>query len=215
MIIDHTHPEYIKVWNKIGASKWNGAYYYSKEIVEDIIPRVKTDRNWVTVNIHDAEIGCDRAIFFVHSHWYQHPEWYEWLAKYDDLIMVCSTEDDFEMVSKYGKPVYLPLSLDVEYVKQFRAEKTKEIAYAGRREKDKGVPKDVPRLYGLERPEFLAELAKYKTVYAVDRVALEARILGCKVIGDYDYNNAPDEIIDSKKAAKMLQAELNKIDKKG
>ena len=37
MIIDHTHPEYIKAWNSIGKSKWNGAYYYSIEIVENIM----------------------------------------------------------------------------------------------------------------------------------------------------------------------------------
>ena len=213
MIIDHTHPEYIKVWKTIGASKWNGAYYYSKEIVENIIPYVKTDRNWVTVNIHKAQIGVDHAIFFVHSHYYQHPEWYEWLTRYEDLIMVCSTVDDFDMAGKYGKPIYLPLSLDVDYIKTFATEKTKEIAYAGRLEKCKGIPKDVPRLHGMERKDFLTELAKYKTVYAVDRVALEARILGCEVIGDYDYNNAPEEIIDHKDAVRILQQELDRIDR--
>ena len=66
----------------------------------------------------------------------------------------------------------------------------------------------------MEREAFLTELAKYKTVYAVDRVALEARILGCKVIGDYDYNNAPDDIIDHKDAVKILQEKLNKIDQR-
>lgn len=212
MIIDHTHPEYIKVWKTIGDSKWNGAYYYSKEIVENIIPYVKTDRNWVTVNIHKAQIGVDHSIFFVHSHYYQHPEWYEWLKQYKDLIMVCSTEDDFDMAGKYGTPIYLPLSLDVDYIKQFRTEKTKEIAYAGRLEKCKGIPSNVPRLHGMERDKFLSELAKYKTVYAVDRVAVEARILGCKVIGDYDYNNAPEEIIDHKDAVKILQGKLDEIE---
>lgn len=212
MIIDHTHPEYIKVWKTIGNSKWNGAYYYSKEIVENIIPYVKTSRNWVTVNIHKAQVGIDHAIFFVHSHYYQHPEWYEWLERYNDLIMVCSTEDDFEMAGKYGKPIYLPLSLDVDYIKSFRTEKTKEIAYAGRLEKCKGIPDNIPRLHGMERKEFLTELAKYKTVYAVDRVAVEARILGCEVIGDYDYNNAPEEIIDHKDAVKLLQAKLDEIE---
>lgn len=213
MIIDHTHPEYRKVWNSIGASKYNGAYYYSKEIVENIIPYVKTDRNWVTVNIHKAKIGTDYAIFFVHSHYYQHPEWYEWLERYNDLIMVCSTPDDFAMAGKYGKTIYLPLSLDVDYVKSFRTEKTKDIAYAGRLEKCRAVPKNIPRLSSMERSVFLSELAKYKTVYAVDRVALEARILGCEVIGDYDYNNAPDEIIDTKDAIKILQRELDRIDR--
>ena len=214
MIIDHTHPEYIKAWNSIGKSKWNGAYYYSIEIVENIIPHIKTDRNWITVNIDKAQIGCDHAIFIVHNH--LHPKRYEWLKQYKDLIMVCSSYKDFPMAEQYGKPIYLPLSLDVEYVRSFATEKTKEIAYAGRKEKDKGVPKDIPRLYGMDRPHFLKELAKYKKVYAVDRVALEARILGCEVISDYGYPHfEPDEIIDTKDAIKILQAELDRIDGNG
>ena len=38
MIINHERPEYIKARAKIGKGKWNGAYYYSIEICERIIP---------------------------------------------------------------------------------------------------------------------------------------------------------------------------------
>ena len=61
MIIDHTHPEYIKRRKEIGNGKFNGCYYYSKEIVKNIIPRVKTNRDWNTVGrdvdgMHDGMI---------------------------------------------------------------------------------------------------------------------------------------------------------------
>lgn len=66
MIIDHTHIEYIQKWQGMNqASKYNGAYYYSCEIVENIIPAVKTDRNWITVNVKG--VGCDHAIVFIHN----------------------------------------------------------------------------------------------------------------------------------------------------
>ena len=45
MIIDHNHPDYKAKWKTLGEDKYNGAYYYSKEIVKNIIPNVKTDRN--------------------------------------------------------------------------------------------------------------------------------------------------------------------------
>ena len=45
MIIDYNHPIYkAKRENMSGFNKYNGAYYYSKDIVKNIIPKVKTDR---------------------------------------------------------------------------------------------------------------------------------------------------------------------------
>ena len=57
MIIDHTHPEYLRLAN---GDFNNGAYHYSKEIVKNIIPLVNTDRNWMTINI--PNIGGITAI---------------------------------------------------------------------------------------------------------------------------------------------------------
>ena len=52
MIIDHNHPLYAKKRNNlINGNKYNGAYYYSREIVKNIIPLVKTDRNWITIRL--------------------------------------------------------------------------------------------------------------------------------------------------------------------
>ena len=68
MIIDHTHPAYIRKWLNAGLNQFNGAYYYSQEIVENIIPNIETDRNWITVNIKG--VGCDHAIVFMHNNLY-------------------------------------------------------------------------------------------------------------------------------------------------
>ena len=60
----------------------------------------------------------------------------------------------------------------------------------------------------MRREQLLRKLADYKTVYALDRVAIEAQILGCNVLP------WPDrwKVIDSLEAAEMLQKELDKID---
>ena len=50
MIFDHESPEYGESWNKLGGDKYNGTYYYANEIKENIMPLVKTTRNWVLVN---------------------------------------------------------------------------------------------------------------------------------------------------------------------
>ena len=213
MIINHERPEYIKARAKIGKGKWNGAYYYSIEICERIIPLIETDRNWITVNIDKEQIGCDHAIVFIHNHVFC-PDCYEWMKKYDDLIMVCSYRDDMPKLEHLGTPIYLPLSVDVEYVKQFRAEKTRETAFAGRMIKGGQLPAGVDYICHLPREQFLKEMAKYKRVYAVDRCAIEAMILGCDVL-KYDLKNNGERIIDNAEAAVMLQEELDRIDGKG
>ena len=214
MIIDHTHPTYIKKWQRAGANQFNGAYYYSQEIVRNIIPNVETDRNWITVNIKG--IGCDHAIMFIHNN--LHPENYEWLKVYGyrDLVLVCGIPETCEKVAHLGKVIYLPISIDVDYVKQFRTEKTKDAAFVGRPVKKKygQLPDGIDYLEGLQRDELLRRMAEYRTVYAVGRCAIEAKVLGCKLKA-YD-DRFPKvsrwKVLDNLKAAKMLQAELNKID---
>ncbi len=79
MIISHNNAEYRKKWENAGANQYNGAFYYSKEILKNIIPNVETSRNWVTVNVRG--VGCNHAIVFVHNN--LHPSNYEWLRQYE------------------------------------------------------------------------------------------------------------------------------------
>lgn len=215
MIINHDHPKYRRKWNGIGAGKYNGAFYYSKEICKNIIPNVKTDRNWIT--IHIPGVGCDHAIMFIHNN--LHPEYYDWLSDYKDLVLVCGIPETVPKVAHLGKAIYLPLSVDVSYVEQFKvSEKTKDTACVGRQSKlnQSDLPKDIDWLCGMKRQQLLPRLAQYRKVYAVGKCAIEAKILGCEIL-PYD-SRFPDtdrwQILDNKEAAVILQRKLNEIDER-
>lgn len=217
-IFSHLNEEYVAKWEGLKTGRNNGAYYYSKEIVENIIPRVKTDRPWVTINVEGN--CCDHAIVFLHKN--THLEIYSWLLDYKDLVLVVSNKLTGQAVRGLGKVIYLPLSVDVDYVKQFVVdEHDKENCYVGNMwgfkipDLRRYLPKKVDIITELPREEILTKMAHYKNVYAVGRCAVEAKILGCNVkVCDHRYPD-PDEwqVLDNKDAAKILQEELNKIDK--
>lgn len=213
MIIDHDNKYYRRKWDRIGNNKFNGAFFYSKEIVRYIIPAVKTDRNWITVNVRG--VGCNHAIVFIHNN--LHPENYNWLSAYEDLVLVCGIPETVAKVEHLGKAIYLPLSVNVTDIESYRTVKTKDTAFIGRKSKRYGVefPIKTDFIEGLPRTKFLREVAKYKKVYAVGRSAIEAKILGCEIL-PYD-ERFPDpsrwEILDCSDAAKILQSQLDLIDK--
>ena len=213
MIISHEAPVYRSRWVKASIGKHNGAYYYSKEIVRNIIPRVKTDRNWITINIPPAGIG--HAVVFVHNN--VDPEGlYGWLKKYEDLVMVCGIPGTMARVQDIGQAVYLPLSIDVADVVRYKRPKTRRLAFVGRSVKRENldIPRSAELIEELPRPKLLAEMAQFEEVLAVGRCAIEAKALGCRVRA-YD-PRYPDpsiwEVIDNSEAAAMLQIELNRID---
>ena len=208
MIFSHESPEYIEQ----RPQKQNGAYWYSFEIVRNIIPNVKTSRHWVTIN---KQGNCwDHSIVFIHNN--EYPELYEWLSDYDDLVLVCGFPSTVHKVSHLGKAIYLPLSVDTQYIEQFKAEKDKDICFFGRQEKRMFIDlgRRVTTIENLPRDKALPEVARYQKAFAVGRCAIEAKILGCEVLPyDERYPN-PNvwEILDNKDAAKLLQMELDRID---
>lgn len=211
MILDHNDPDYRRRWRTFGGNKYNGAFYYSKEIVKNIIPNVVTDRNWVTVN----ELGkaFDHSIVFVHNN--LHPDHYEWLRKYNDIVLVCGVPSTVDKVAHIGRAVYLPLSIDVGYVSQFRCEKDRDAAFFGRKAKSKCYDfGDADVIFGMKRQKMLPLMARYRKVYGVGRVAIEARCLGCEIL-PYD-PRYPDpsvwKVVDNREAAEMLQEILDGID---
>lgn len=212
IIINHDNPQYRRRYNRLGANKYNGAFYYSKEICKNIIPAVRTDRNWITINTEG--VGCDHAIVFIHNN--LQPEKYEWLRNYEDLILVCGVPETCEKVEHLGKAIYLPLSVDISYVEQFRTDtKTKDVAYVGRRNKvNNNVPKTIDYLYGMKRQKLLPAMAEFRQIYAVGRCAIEGMILECDIL-PYD-DRFPDpsiwKILDNREAAVMLQGMLDEID---
>ena len=216
-IYDHNTARYRMKWENACENKYNGAFYYSKEIVSNIIPRVKTDRSWVTVNVQG--LAESHAIVFVHNN--LHPERYEWLRTYgfNDLILVCGVPETCDKIAHLGRAIYLPLSIDTKYVLKFKAEKKNDrAAYVGRRNKAKlgRLPAGVDFLSGMPRQRLLPRMAEYKTVYAVGRTAIEAKALGCEVKAYDPRFPDPDfwKVVDNREAAKMLQRAINEIDGK-
>ena len=206
-IFSQESPEYPK------DTKENGALLYSKEIVKYFIPNIKTTRNWVT--IRKVPFCYDHSIVFIHNN--LHPEFYEYLSNYKDLVLVCGVPETCEKVKQYGKTIYLPLSIPVDEIKHYRSNKTKNVCYAGRKCKfaESNLLQGIPKVEDLPREEFLKELAKYKKVYAVGRTALEAKVLGCKIL-PYDPrfpNPSVWEVFDTMDAVKLLQQKLDEIDK--
>ena len=215
-IIDHNHPSYRKRRGISGSNKWNGAFYYSEEIVKNIIPFVDTDRNWMTINT--PSFGMDHSIVFIHNN--LHPELYDWLSRYKDLILVCGIPETCVKMTHLGIPVYLPLSVDVEQVRSYTVnEKTKDMAFFGRKSKRKGIefPEGTDIIEGIPRTKMLSVMAEYRKVFAVGRTAIEAKILGCEIL-PYDprFPN-PDrwKIVDNREAAALLNQILKDVDRKG
>ena len=215
-IFSHLSPEYINYCKKHGVTRNNGAYWYSKELYENIIPHIKTRRNWVLVNIKDQ---CyDNSIVFIHNN--KNPERYWWLCTYRNLILVCSQYKTLRFISElfpYFHCIYSPLSIDVSYVSQFKVKrKTKDVAYFGRFEKcPKKILEDnkIDKIYGESRTKLLKELAEYKTVYAIGRCAIEAKCLGCNVINHKgEWENTEFKLRDNSEVIPELQRLLNEID---
>lgn len=205
MIISHNSPGYKKLNN---ASRWNGAYYYSKEIVKNIIPRVHTTYNWVTINTREC---ADHSIVFIHNN--LHPEHYDYLEQYKDLILVVGVPETLPKLAHLGKAIYLPLSVDVEYVKKFQTEKDRDVCFVGRPNKFDGTQATGDYIGGCPREELLERLAHYKQAYAVGRCAIEAKILGCEVL-PYDPRFPSVDIwkvLDNKDAADRLQNILDDL----
>lgn len=211
MIINHNNAIYRHILSLQFMNKYNGAFYYSQEICDRIIPNIETDYNWITVNVRD--VGCDHAIVFIHNN--QFPQNYDWLSKYKDLILVCGVLETCEKVAHLGRTIYLPLSINVEEVMSHQMPKTKDTAYAGRPSKHKGIrlPDNIDYLQGIPRPTLLRRMSEYRNIYAVGRTAIEAKALGCSIL-PYD-PRYPDperwEVIDNLDAAEMLQKELDTL----
>ena len=210
VIASHLDACYAERVMRSGEDRWNGAWYYSEEILRGIVPKVRTDRPWVLVNY----VGMceDRAIVFAHHN--LNPRIYSWLSAYRDLVIVACRQRTADALSHLGRTVVLPLSVDVAEVASHARPKDRDVCYAGRRSK---MPAGLPPcdvLSGMPRDALLDEMARYRRVYAIDRTAIEAHVLGCEVL-PYD-PEFPDPSVwaplDTADAAAMLQGMLDGMD---
>lgn len=197
------------------AKRSNGAYWYTEEIEKRIVPHIETDRLWVLYNMRD--VTFHHAIVFVHNN--VEPLNYTWLSRCKDLILVCGLPETCENMKGYGETLYLPLSIDVAEVEKHKQAKCRDVCYAGRATKRSYSTVNlsgVPMLAGMDRDRFLDNLAQYRQVYAVGRVALEAKVLGCEVL-PFD-KRFPDPDIwvvrDNEEVIPLLQKGLDEIEEK-
>jgi len=186
-----------------------------------MIPLIETKRPFVTINTGKA---YNHAIVFIHSN-IKLESTYKYLHNYKDLILVCGLpETQLKMSTLFPehRSIYLPLSVDVDEVKKYYIpfeDKPYEKCYAGRAGKfsignDPLAMFKVKMITNLPREELLKEMAKYKYVYAVGRVAIEAQIVGSKVL-NYDKRFAPNvtwDIEDNKDMAILLNKMIQGLD---
>lgn len=193
----------------------NGANIYSQLICKYFVPNIKTNRNWVTINCGKA---VDNSIVFIHSNLNTEKK-YAFLMNYKNLILVCSQKSTCKAVENLGKTIYLPLSIDLDYIKSFRSNiKDRQCCYASRKGKCgmDALPKYIDYLYDIPHEELLRRMAHYLYVYAVGLTALEAKALGCNVL-PYD-QRFPDPSVwvvrDIKQMIDIFQTELDKIERR-
>lgn len=220
-IIGADHPKYIERRSKLKTGQYNGAYYYSQEIVNNIIPHVATHRPWDTLGMKG--VGTyDGAIVFIH-HNINMDKVYSWLKEYKDLVLIVSSPYTLEWAEENGyKAIYVPLSIDTEYVRKFKTKKTKDTCFCGniwsfrKDEISETIPEGVDfQPKNICREELLKFMAPYKKVYAIGRCALEAKCLGAELLQCYKKFDVEHwELLDNREAAKILQLELDRIDKK-
>ena len=220
IIIGVNNSNYLAYRRAFPEGKNNGAHYYAQEIEANIIPLVKTDRNWDCLGMKTTQ-HYDHSIIFLH-HNLNFANTYKWVSKRNDVILVASSWATYAAAQDAGyKVIYLPLSVDVDYVQQFKSPKTKRACYAGNRWsfKEKDLSEMVPDYVdypptNIPRDDLLKFIAPYRECYCIGRCAIEAKILGCEIrVCDSRYPD-PDywKVLDNKEAAKILQKELDKID---
>jgi len=212
---------YKKLHDSLGSAKHNGLYYYAKIIEKYIIPNVETDRPWNTIGIKSCG-GKDRMIIFVHNN--IQPEKYAWVRRFDDVVIVSSQKKVAERMKLYGHSIYLPLSIKVSDLDQYKVKKKdQDMCYMGnpwafkKNDIAKYVPARAHRFGDMPREELLPIIAHYKIVYATGLCALEARALGCEVRNCSSRVDDIDDmfpLVDVSDAVKMLQKALDKIDKR-
>lgn len=200
------------------AGRNNGAYWYAKEIEDIILPELKHLNLWVnTVGAlfflpseipKGAVIVCHDNINTVRT--------YMKLFKLD-VLWICSKPTIVDKLAAVGeKAVYIPLSVDTEYVKQFkRKRRTKDTAYVGNAWSFKkkflsSLPDNIDQLGGMEREDLLKEMAKYKNVIAEGRCLIEAQVLGAKaeIPADYSRRITFTEVLDSRAAIPLWREAL-------
>lgn len=216
-----TNPPY-RAWRNRGIGNiHNGAHYYGQEIEEFVLPKIKANLFVVTAGgtLQPKKVP-DNCVFVCHHNVNPQKVYEQFFER--GILWVCSKPSTVEKLKKVGeKAVYIPLSIDTQYVEKFKTEKTRDIAFVGNFWKFKfryleSLPDNVHQIGVLPRKRLLEEMAKYKRVIAEGRCNMEAQVLGCEVqLPDYKSLNLtieldvfPREVLDIRDAVPLWRAAL-------
>lgn len=177
--------KFINWYSKQGVTRNNGAYWYSKEIEDIILPHIDRKIFIVTAGakLYNAFEIIDNAVVVCHDNRSPKNSYGSLFNK--NILWICSKHSTVKLMESYGeRAAYVPLSINAEYVKTFKTKKTKDTAFVGnswgfKRSYLNSLPKDITQLSNLERDDMLREMAKYKKVIAEGRCLMEAQVLGC------------------------------------
>lgn len=214
MKIVGTKSDRYQAWRaRQGIGRNNGAYWYAKEIENIILPELSHLNLWInTVGANfftpreipkGAVIVCHDNINTVRT--------YMKLFRLG-VLWICSKQEVADILTEHGeKAVYIPLSVDTEYVKQFkRKRRTKDTAYVGnawsfKKKYLSSLPDNIDQLNGMEREDLLKEMAKYRNVIAEGRCLIEAMVLGANwSLPTYENINIIErEVLDTREALPM------------
>lgn len=218
IIVNYQHPNYLAKWNALPSGKFNGAYYYSQDIENYILPHIQTERPVNTIGIHDCG-GENDMIVFVHH--YLHPENYKWLKRFKNIIIVSSDYEADKVLKGFGNVIHLPLSVPVAEVAKHKKKKTQNACYIGnpwsfkQQELRELVPPEVHRFGEMPREQLWDVMAEYKIVYAIGLCAIEAQVLGAKLeMSRYRYPDPAKSfpVLDCGDAGKALNIAIKRIE---
>lgn len=219
IIVKSDDVNYLRAWEMLSSGKYNGAYYYSQDIENYIIPNIKTDR---PINLIGT-LACggeDSMVVFVH-HYLNVREKYSWLRRYNDIIIVSSDYDADKELLRYGRVIHLPLSVNVSEIAKHRKKPTQKACFYGnqwgfrRKEISELVPPEVPRFGEMPREVAWDVVSDYADCYAIGLCAMEAQVLGCHIkTSRYRYPEPEKSfpILDCECAAKLLQEALDMLE---
>lgn len=168
--------------------KNNGAFWYSKEIEEIILPELSHLNLFVVTagaTLLNSKNIPDGAVVICHDNRTTVSSYRKLFRK--GVLWVCSKHSTVATLEKAGeKAIYIPLSIDTQYVAQYKQKKkTKDTAFVGNAwafKKDylASLPENIVQLSDMERVDLIREMAKFKNVIAEGRCLMEAQVLGCK-----------------------------------
>jgi len=224
--IGYDHVNYQALRKQQTGNGENGLWRYSHTIQDKIAPLLETNRPIDALGLEACGTE-EHSVVFIH-HNVNPIEHYKWLHRHRDLVLVTGImQTTIDMMKEFPEHhiIHQPVCVDIEEIKAFLPSKKKKrypSAYFGNQwafkqhDIDTFVPGTTPRFGKLTHDEQLTLMAKFENIYAVGITAVEAQVLGAKLLVCDSRFPEPEvtfPVVDYREAAKNIQSHLDAIDK--